>query len=142
MSLTPRQMLILLVMIVGFGVAAYVVSRDSDSLPEIDTAAWCSGAEGLTGFGPVFRGDVDDASVEELDAIKEALFDIENAAPYELRPGIAPLADFLIIAKQARGDLDWSAAFASARADVDVAVVDQALADLDTEMSLCGLDLG
>lgn len=141
MSLTPRQMLILLGLIVAFGVAALVVSQGEADAPEIDQALWCSEAGGLAGTGPIFTGEAADATTDELEALKLALFDVETIAPYTLRPHIARLADFAIIAGQQRSELEWPDAFAATRANKE-AVLDEAIAALETEMSSCGLQFG
>ena len=134
-------MLILLVLVVGFGVAAFVVSRGNDGLPAINEAQWCGGAEGLIGAGPTFTGEAEGIDVADLDATRAALFDVETIAPYALRPEIGALADFTIIATQELADLDWPAAYVAAREN-KVETLDAAIEALDTEMRLCGHDLG
>ena len=141
MNLTPRQMLILVALIVGFGVAAFVVSRSDGDAPKIDQALWCDRAGGLEGTGEVFGGGADDVTAERLEEIKLALFDVETIAPYGLRPQIGVLADFTLITQQELRDLAWPEAFAAARENKE-ADIDAAIAQLEIELSTCGLSLG
>jgi hypothetical protein len=134
-------MLILIVLIVGFGVAAYVVSRGGGDAIEHDQAIWCDGAGPLADRGEIFDGTAADASVDDLEAVKLALFDVETIAPFDLWDDIATLADFTLIAQQQRRDLDWPEAFVAARENKE-ARIDAAIAELEAEMATCGLRLG
>ena len=139
MPFSVRQWLILIVLIAGFGVAAHVVSQGDTGAPEIDTAAWCGGADGLNGLGPLFDGTAADPAAADYDNAREALFTIENSAPFALRPGIARLADFALLAGQQVGRSGWPVGFDAARGMVEIDVVDQAIADMETELRACGL---
>ena len=152
MSLTPRQILILLVLIAGFGIAAFVVSRGENGAavvvsrgasgaPAADQARWCSEAPRLEGVGPFFRGEVADATVEEIDDVTQAIFAVETLAPGDLWSSLARLADFTLIAGQQRAELDWPAAYEAARENKE-AVLDEALASLEVELGACGVPLG
>ena len=141
MSLTPRQILILLVLIAGFGIAAVVVSRGEGEVSEVDQALWCNEARVLEGTGPLFRGEVDDATAEEIETLKFALFDVETIAPFDLWAHIGRLADFTLSAGQQRAELDWPAAYEAARENKE-AVLDEALAALEVELATCGVPLG
>ena len=141
MSLTPRQILILLVLIAGFGIAAFVVSRGESGTPAADRARWCSEAPRLEGVGPFFRGEVADATVEEIDDVTQAIFAVETLAPGDLWSSLARLADFTLIAGQQRAELDWPAAYEAARENKE-AVLDEALASLEVELGACGVPLG
>ena len=141
MSLTPRQILILLVLIAGFGIAAFVVSRGEGEVSEVDQALWCNEARVLEGTGPLFRGEIDDATAEEIETLKVALFDVETIAPFDLWAHIARLADFAIIAGQQRAELDWPDAYAAARENKET-VLDEAIGALDAELTTCGIQLG
>jgi hypothetical protein len=143
MTFTPRQWIILLVLITGFAITALAVRSDGSSneasLPPIDTAAWCSAAAGLEGTGGLFTGEATNATVAEVGAVKEAIFAVEVEAPWELRQGLARLGDLAQITKQELEVSSWPDALSAARAQVDESIVDQALADLDDEMQTCGL---
>ena len=102
---------------------------------------WCNEAGDLVGTGAIFTGEADDATSDELEALKLALFDVETIAPFTLRPHIARLADFAIIAGQKRAELDWPDAFAATRENKE-AVLDEAIAAMDSELSACGLQFG
>lgn len=151
MSLTPRQILILLVLIAGFGIAAVVVSRGgapavvvgrgAGGAPAVDEARWCSEAQRLEGVGPFFRGEVTDATVDEIDAVTQAIFAVETLAPGDLWSPLARLADFTLIAGQQRAELDWPYAYEAARENKE-AVLDEALAALEIELATCGVPLG
>lgn len=141
MSLTPRQILVLLVLIAGFGIAAVVVSRGESGAPAADQARWCSEAPRLEGVGPFFRGEVADATVEEIDDVTQAIFVVETLAPGDLWSSLARLADFTLIAGQQRAELDWPAAYEAARENKE-AVLDEALAALEIELATCGVPLG
>lgn len=145
MQLSLRQWLVVLGLIVGFAIAAIAVRGDSGTnetnLPPIDQAAWCTGATGLIGAGDLLDGQRAEASAVDFEAVKEAVYDVEVLAPWELRKGLSRIADFSIIARQQFDTAEWPDAFAAARSQVDVTVVDQAIQDLRTEMSLCGHDL-
>ena len=140
MHLTPRQMLILVVLVVGFGVAAYVVSRGETSA-EFDRAGWCDRADVLAGSGPILTGTAADASIDDIEAVKLAIFDVETIGPVDLWGDFATLADFLLRAEQARADLDWPAAFLAARANNEAAI-ETAVAELEAELTQCGLAFG
>ncbi|MEQ8840934.1 MAG: hypothetical protein RIB98_08130 [Acidimicrobiales bacterium] len=141
MTLTPRQMLILLVLVVGFGVTAFLVSRDGGDAPTIDEAAWCEGARGLVGVGPILTGDAAEVDAADLDAALEAFYAVETIAPFELRPEIGRMADFTLIAGQELERAPWPEAYIAARANKE-AELDGAIDALETEMNLCGLQLG
>jgi hypothetical protein len=141
MTLSLRQWIILGALVIGFGIAALVARGDGGGRPAIDTAQWCTGAEGLAGTGRIFTGEADTATGADIEAAKQAIFAVEVIAPYDLRSGLARLADFSIVIDQALTDSGWPAAYEAARAQVDEAKVDQAIADLENEMRLCGLAL-
>lgn len=140
MNLTPRQMLILVILIVGFGIAAFVVSRDEDDA-EFDRALWCSKAAALESTGGIFRGTAPDASVADIEAAKLALFDVETLAPFDIWDDIATLADFTLIVGQQRAGNAWPDAFTAAREN-KAAEIDAAFAAVDTELTACGLRFG
>ena len=143
MNLSPRQWIVLIVLIAGFAIAALVVRRDDApaNLPEIDTALWCSGAEALVGAGDLFSGEAADAAASDFDQAQGAIFEVENTAPWEIRLGLARIADLAHITREQLDTVAWPDALDAARAQVDEPVVDQALVDLDAEMKLCGLQL-
>lgn len=134
-------MLILLVLVVGFGVAAYVVSRDDVVNDDFDQATWCDEAGRLAGAGETLRGTADDVTVDELGALKDTLFDVETLAPFDLWDDIAASADFLLIAAQERADQPWPAAYEAARANKEAAL-DTAIEALELDLATCGIRLG
>lgn len=140
MQLTPRQMLILVVLVVGFGIAAYVVSR-GENAAEFDRAGWCDRADVLAGTGPILTGTADDASIDEIDAVKLAVFEVETIGPVDLWDDFATIADFMLRAGQERADLEWPAAYLAARANNEAAI-DAAVAALEAELTQCGLAFG
>ncbi len=141
MNLTPRQMLILVVLIVGFGVAAYVVSREDSGSAEFDQALWCGQAGRLEGAGEILRGTATDATEEQLDDLRTVLFDVETIAPFDLWRDIAALADFTLVAGQQRAEADWPTSYAAARENKDE-VLDTAIDELELELATCGVRLG
>jgi hypothetical protein len=141
MNLTPRQMLILVVLIVGFGVAAYVVSREDSGSTEFDQARWCGEAGQLEGAGEILRGTAADVTEDQLDDLRAVFFDVETIAPFDLWRDIAALADFTLVAGQQRADFDWPTSFAAARENKD-ATLDAAIDELELELATCGVRLG
>lgn len=141
MHLTPRQMLILVVLVVGFGVAAYVVSREDSGSTEFDQALWCGQAVQLEGAGEILRGTATDVTEEQLDDLRAVFFEVETIAPFDLWRDIAVLADFTLVAGQRRAELDWPASFAAAR-ETRVATLDTAIDELELELATCGVRLG
>jgi hypothetical protein len=139
MTLSTRQWIIVFTLIVFFGVAAAIARSGGDNLPEIDTVAWCTNAEGLVGLGELATGDAVSATAADFDELKEALFAVEVLAPYEIRRGIAHIANFSLVAKQTLASTAWPSAFDTARSQVNTDKIDSAIADLDRELAACGL---
>lgn len=139
MTLSTRQWIIVFGLIIFFGVATAIARSGGDDAPEIDTVAWCTNAEGLAGLGELVTGEASTASAEDFDELKDALFAVEVLAPFEIRLGIAHIANFRLVAKQALASMAWPAAFDTARSQVNTDKIDRAIADLDRELAVCGV---
>ncbi|MDW3217629.1 MAG: hypothetical protein R8F63_03365 [Acidimicrobiales bacterium] len=139
MELSPRQWLIIGALIVGFAIAAIVARGDGTREPDFDSAAWCSGAQGLAGLEPLFAGTAQSATAGDYDAAKEALYAVETTAPFELRDAVNFLSDFAFVAGQQFEVFDWPEAYDAARDNTDTAVVDESIVELDRELQACGV---
>lgn len=128
-------------LIAGFGIAAVVVSRGESGAPAADQARWCSQAPRLEGVGAFLRGEVTDATVDEIDDVTQAIFAVETLAPGDLWAPLARLADFTLVVGQQRAELDWPAAYEAARENKEAAL-DEALTAVEIELATCGVPLG
>jgi|GEM_PF-5732344 hypothetical protein len=139
MTLSTRQWIIVFGLIIFFGVATAIARSGGDDVPEIDTVVWCTNAKGLAGLGELVTGEASTARAKDFDELKDALFAVEVLAPFEIRLGIAHIADFSLVAKQTLASKAWPAAFDTARSQVNTDKIDSAIADLDRALAVCGL---
>lgn len=139
MALSPRQWLVIAVLIVGFVGAALIVANDDAPAVEFDQATWCAGAQGLAGLEPLFVGTAETATADDYDAAKEAFYAVENTAPLDLRQDVGYLANFAFVAVQEFNADEWPDVFAVARANVDTDAVDTALTEVTRELQTCGV---
>ncbi|MFT5201943.1 MAG: hypothetical protein ACI9C1_001325 [Candidatus Aldehydirespiratoraceae bacterium] len=139
MTLSTRQWIIVFGLIVFFGVATAIARSGGDKVPAIDTVAWCTNADGLTGLGDLMNGEAADANIDDYEQLKDALFAIEVLAPYEIRGDIGQIANFTLVAKLTLADTPWPAAFSVARGQVNTDDLDAAIEDLDRELQACGI---
>jgi hypothetical protein len=140
-TLTPRQWLVLGVLILGFGIAAWLVRDDGASSPTFDEGRWCEGASALVGTGPILDGTAEAVTRSDLERVRDAVYDVEFLAPEALHNDLARLSDMNFLLREAIDDEPWPDVYVSVQDNVDVAAVDRAIADLDTEMRACGLRL-
>ncbi|MEM7142517.1 MAG: hypothetical protein AAF548_15955 [Actinomycetota bacterium] len=146
MAFSLRQWLIIGALVVGFGIAAIIAASGTDTVSpaddDFDQIEWCTNAAGLTGARPYLDGEVDTATAEDFDRVKEAFYAVEVIAPNEIWPEIRRLSDFAFVAVGAFDDNAWPDAYAAAQDNVNVGEVAAAVEVLDAELALCGVDFG
>lgn len=138
MTITARQWVVLLVLIVGFAVAALLVARSNDELPPIDEEAWCTAAADLSGVDAIVSGTADDVEIADVTALLDALDASEEISPYAVRADIARLSDFVLVLGQSLAVTPWPDAHGVALDQTDGDAVEAARAGLQVELEKCG----
>lgn len=151
MDFSWRQWLVIVLLIAGFAVAAFVVSRGGESTdehgvqaepitePQVDEAAWCALLAPLPRWGGILDGSADGDNPGHLANLQPALEEVQAVAPTVLAIDIARLLDLVLLTKQALDDADsLDDALAAASAQTDQPRVRAAVATLDDALGACG----
>ncbi len=152
MDFSPRQWIVIAVLIVGFGAAAVAVSNNTGSLdnepapgasaePTVDEIAWCSLLAPVSTWGGILDGSAEGDNRGDVENLQIALEEARTVAPTELGIKMARLLDLALLTRLALVDnTSLDAALSRAQAQTDQPRVSAAVEALDAALQACGHD--